>query len=246
MGTVITGGVRSGVGGGGGVIVTLTTKLALALFPAAVLGAAASRSSAPAGTSHPDAGAHTTGTAPSTASTAVTEKVTAAPDGRLLERRLFPAREVRGQRVGDGHREGLRCAVSALCLWRCRSLSSVPSGNVEPDAGVQFGVTAPSTASVAVTAYDVTVPAGPIADTVSGPGRLITGGVVSCTVTVNARLCGVAVRVGGRACDGRGSDREGRAGGRQAADGDGGAASVGRGRALGRSRLHRTSSWPRR
>lgn len=76
----------------------------------------------------------------------------------------------------------------------------VPSGNVAPDAGVQFGVTAPSTASVAVTVYDITVPAGPTADAVNGPGTLITGGVVSCTVTVKLvravlPLASVAVHV---------------------------------------------------
>lgn len=78
VGTVIAGGVRSGVGDGGGVIVTLTTKLALALLPA--LSFALQRTVVvPTGNVAPEAGAHVTDTEPSIASTAVTENVTVPP-----------------------------------------------------------------------------------------------------------------------------------------------------------------------
>jgi len=65
----------------------------------------------------------------------------------------------------------------------------VPTGNVDPEAGVQVGVTCPLTASVAVTVYVTTAPCGLVA--CAGEGLLttvITGGVVSgggVTVTVN-------------------------------------------------------------
>jgi hypothetical protein len=78
VGILIAGGVRSGAGGGGGVIVTLMTKLPLVAFPAASL-ALHDTGVCPSGNVEPDAGEHVTGTGPSTASTAVTENVTVAP-----------------------------------------------------------------------------------------------------------------------------------------------------------------------
>ena len=61
-----------------------------------------------------------------------------------------------------------------------------PIANVEPDAGVQDGATAPSTMSVAVAANATTAPPAPVACTlVTFGGTVTTGGVVSTTVTVN-------------------------------------------------------------
>src|SRR5262245_60667488 len=64
----------------------------------------------------------------------------------------------------------------------------VPSGNSEPDAGVQLTATGPSTLSVAVTVYPTCAPPGSVASAVMSAGTVITGGVVSAsrvTVTVN-------------------------------------------------------------
>src|SRR3954468_6239295 len=55
----------------------------------------------------------------------------------------------------------------------------VPSGNVEPDAGEQSGVTAPSTRSLAVAVYVTTV--GDVASTTIGAGSVSAGAVVSVT-----------------------------------------------------------------
>jgi len=60
----------------------------------------------------------------------------------------------------------------------------VPTGNVDPDAGMQFGVTAPSTRSVAVAANVTTAPFGPVASAVTLDGTVGSGGVVSATVMV--------------------------------------------------------------
>jgi hypothetical protein len=59
-------------------------------------------------------------------------------------------------------------------------------GNVDPDAGLHEGVTAPSTRSVADAANATTAPLELVACTlVTFGGTDTTGGVVSTTVTVN-------------------------------------------------------------
>jgi hypothetical protein len=61
----------------------------------------------------------------------------------------------------------------------------VPTGKVEPEAGVQVGVSAPSTGSVAVTVKLTTAPPAFVAATVMFAGVVSVGGVDSLTVTVN-------------------------------------------------------------
>jgi hypothetical protein len=61
----------------------------------------------------------------------------------------------------------------------------VPSGNVEPLAGLQLTGRAPSMLSVADAEYVNTAPAGPVASIVAFAGTVRTGGAVSLTVTVN-------------------------------------------------------------
>jgi hypothetical protein len=61
----------------------------------------------------------------------------------------------------------------------------VPSGNVNPLAGVQVTSTTPSTVSVADAVQVNAAPDGLVASTVAFPGTVTTGGVVSLTVTVN-------------------------------------------------------------
>jgi hypothetical protein len=61
----------------------------------------------------------------------------------------------------------------------------VPSGKVEPLDGVQLTGRAPSTLSVADAEYAKTAPADPVASTVTSPGTVSVGGVLSVTVTVN-------------------------------------------------------------
>ena len=84
----------------------------------------------------------------------------------------------------------MSCTVTvklAVDVLPCASVDEqetvvTPSGNVEPDAGLQLTGSVPSTASVAETLYVTTAPLGPVASTVRLPGVVIAGGVVSCTV----------------------------------------------------------------
>jgi hypothetical protein len=64
----------------------------------------------------------------------------------------------------------------------------VPRANVLPEAGLQLGVTAPSTASRAETSNLTVAPEGPVASTVRLDGTLIVGGVVSRTITEKLSL----------------------------------------------------------
>ena len=64
----------------------------------------------------------------------------------------------------------------------------VPGANKEPDAGVQFTATEPSTKSVAVALKVTTAPAAEVAETVMLPGNVNAGRVVSCTVTSKLAL----------------------------------------------------------
>lgn len=63
-----------------------------------------------------------------------------------------------------------------------------PSLNVEPEAGVQVGTTAPSTRSVADAAKVKAAPLGPVASLVTFAGIVRSGGVVSRTVAWNDLL----------------------------------------------------------
>ena len=63
----------------------------------------------------------------------------------------------------------------------------VPSGKVEPEAGVQLRLVTP-TLSVAVTAYVTTAPEADVASVVIADGTVMVGAVVSVTVTVFCTL----------------------------------------------------------
>src|SRR5262245_35449078 len=60
-----------------------------------------------------------------------------------------------------------------------------PIGNVDPLGGTQVTATLPSTASTAVAVYVKIAPDGPVAGILAFAGTVMTGGVVSTTVTVN-------------------------------------------------------------
>src|SRR6266498_2270073 len=85
----------------------------------------------------------------------------------------------------------LPCASVAL---HCTVV--VPSGNVEPLAGVHVTATLPSTMSVALAVYVTTAPLALVASAVMFAGSVSAGGVVSTTVTWNVAvpvLCCVSV-----------------------------------------------------
>src|SRR6266849_8461308 len=65
----------------------------------------------------------------------------------------------------------------------------LPIGNVEPEAGAQLTVMVPGQLSLTVGAgYVTTAPLGDVADTVMFGGHVMTGGVLSMTVTVNEQV----------------------------------------------------------
>jgi hypothetical protein len=98
----------------------------------------------------PEAGSQVAGSVPSTASTAETVNVSTFPNGSVVESVMFAGTVMTGPVVS--------CTVTwkeALLEFPAASLAVqltvvVPSGNVDPDAGVQFELVTP-TASVNVT-----------------------------------------------------------------------------------------------
>ncbi len=69
--------------------------------------------------------------------------------------------------------------------------SVVPSGNVEPEAGIQSGTIGPSKLSLAEATKLTTAPEGPVASIVISDGTVTTGGIVSVmivNVTVTVKL----------------------------------------------------------
>jgi hypothetical protein len=61
----------------------------------------------------------------------------------------------------------------------------VPNGKADPLVGVQLAATTPSKVSTANTVYVNAAPDGPVASTLALAGTVITGAVVSATVTEN-------------------------------------------------------------
>jgi hypothetical protein len=160
-------GVGVGVGGTGvGVTyVTSTVKLPLVELPA--------RSAAeqitvvePTENSEPERGVHDGVIAPSTASLAVALKLTVAPDGPDASTVMFAGRLRTGGVVSRTMM--LKLAEAALpALSVARQVTVVePSPNTEPERGVQIGVIAPSTASLAAALKLTVAPDSPVASIV--------------------------------------------------------------------------------
>jgi hypothetical protein len=112
----------------------------------------------PMANTDPDGGVHVTGRAPSTTSVAVALKLTATPA-------LLAASRVRSAgRVRTGAEESLTAMVKVpeagfpAASVAVHVTVVVPMGNVEPDIGVQLGVSGPSTASSAVAVKVATAP----------------------------------------------------------------------------------------
>jgi hypothetical protein len=141
----------------------------------------------PSGNIWPEEWSHETDGEGSIASVAVTEKVTAAPAGPRASATIGPGRD----RVGGVASARLTVTVKlAVAVFEPSFAEHVtvvePTAKVDPDRGEQSGVTL-ATASVAVTggSYVTGVPAGSAVVTLIFPGVVITGGVVSTTLTVN-------------------------------------------------------------
>jgi hypothetical protein len=139
----------------------------------------------PSGNVESLAGVQLTGRAPSTLSVADAEYVKTAPVGPVASTVAFAGT------VRTGGAVSLTVTVNkAEPVLPCVSIAVqvtvvVPSGNVEPLAGLQLTGRAPSTLSVADAEYVNTAPVGPVPSTVAFVGTVRTGGAVSLTVTVN-------------------------------------------------------------
>jgi hypothetical protein len=137
----------------------------------------------------PEAGEHDAAIAPSTASLALTgPKLTAAPPGPVASTPpMFEGGVMTGAVVSvivtlkEPELE-LPCASVAVHVTVV-----LPKPNVEPEAGEQFGVTVPSTLSVAL-GLGENVTAAPLADVACAlmfPGTVSEGATLSTTLTVN-------------------------------------------------------------
>jgi hypothetical protein len=139
------------------------------------------------GNGDPDPGLHDGVIAPSTMSVAVAENETAAPPAPVAcTPPMFEGTDTTGGVVSvtvtvNDAEPGLLWASVALQVTVV-----VPTGNVDPDAAEHVGVSDPSTASTALAApNDAVAPPGLVASTLTFPGTLTTGPVVSWTVIVN-------------------------------------------------------------
>ena len=131
----------------------------------------------------PDAGEQATCTAPSTRSVAVGDAQVAGEPGATVMSEGMP--EIDGgvvSRTATVNDPELPLPRESAAL----QLTSVsPIANIEPLAGLQLGVTGPSTASTALAWYRTEAPPGPVASIATGPGSPRAGGTVSTTVTEN-------------------------------------------------------------
>lgn len=131
---------------GGVVSLTVTVKLPVALPPVLFV-AVQLTVVAPSGNVEPEAGVQLAEIVPCTGSVAVTVKVTTAPEELVASALMFPGR----LRVGrpDTVTVKLPVALFPALSVAVQVTVVVPSGKVEPEAGVQLTGTVPSTASVA-------------------------------------------------------------------------------------------------
>jgi hypothetical protein len=133
----------------------------------------------PAGNAEPEDGVHVTDTVPSTRSEAEAVNVTTAPlepvAGTVISDGSVNSGGVLSTTITVNEPEAAFPALSVTeqATW------VEPNTNVEPEAGLQLGVIAPSTASDAETLKVTTAPLAPVASTVISAGTVTTGTVLS-------------------------------------------------------------------
>jgi hypothetical protein len=139
----------------------------------------------PSANTEPDAGAHVTGSEPSTASDAVAVNATGAPLGPVASLTIGAGTVMTGGVVST--------TVTGNVAWLAPPWLSTalhvtvvgPNPNTEPDTGAHVTGSEPSTTSDAVTVYPTDAPLESVAcATIGGAGTVMTGGV-STTVTEN-------------------------------------------------------------
>src|SRR5919201_1581448 len=176
----------------GGVVstsVTVTLKLAVALFPCLSV-AEQLTVVVPTGNLAPESGLQSTGTDPSMLSLALAENVTTFPLGSVVVVLMSSGRCSTG---GVESRSVTVTLKLPVALLPCESFAVqvtvvVPTGNLLPESGLQSTGTDPSRLSVAVAENVTTFPLGSVVVVLMSPGRLSTGGVLSTSVTVTLKL----------------------------------------------------------
>jgi hypothetical protein len=141
----------------------------------------------PTGNFVPEAGSQSAGSEPSTASVAETVNVSVLPNGSVVVSAMLAGTVTTGPVVSTTVTWNAAVEVFPAASLAVQLTVVVPSGNVEPDAGVQAKLVTP-TLSVAEAEYETAAPAALVASAVMSDGTVITGGVVSAcwvTVTVN-------------------------------------------------------------
>jgi hypothetical protein len=177
-GTVTVGGCAS---------VTVTRNVAVPVLPAVSV-AEQVTVVAPTGNVDPDAGLHVNGRAPSIASDADAENVTTAPAALVDDAVMSPGTVTVGPCLSATVTLNVRVAELPAASDAVHVTVVTPSGNVDPDAGVQLGVIDPETASDAEAENVTTTPPAPAAAAVMSPGIVIVGAVVSETTTWKSAL----------------------------------------------------------
>jgi hypothetical protein len=165
------------------VSVTVTVKEAAPVLPCASV-AEQPTVVAASGKVAPLAGVQVTATVPSTASLAVAVYAKVAPVAAVASTVAFDGTVI------TGASESRTVTVNEVVpLLACASVAVhptvvVPNGKIAPLAGVQLTATLPSTASVLVALNVKLAPVAAVASTVAFGGTVITGPLVSVTVTV--------------------------------------------------------------
>jgi hypothetical protein len=136
----------------------------------------------------PEAGKQVEVNAPSTMSAADDVKLTTAPNEPAASLEMLAGTVTSGEVVST-----TVIVKVALPVLLCASVAEqvtlvVPIAKVEPEAGEQVGVIAPSTMSVADDVKLTAAPDEPVASFVILAGTVTTGAVVSTTVTVKVLL----------------------------------------------------------
>src|SRR5712691_1165170 len=172
-GTVMCGGVVSR---------TVTANEDEPVFPWASLAVQSTRV-VPSVNMNPEDGLQVAVTGPSTMSVAPTENGTVAPPGPVASEMMSA-----GTVSAGGVVSMTRTVKDATPVLPWASVAThvtvvVPNPNVEPEAGVQTGVSLPSTRSSAVTTKIPRAPVEPVASRLMPVGDVIVGGVVSTTMT---------------------------------------------------------------
>jgi hypothetical protein len=127
----------------------------------------------------PDAGTQTGVIAPSTVSLAVALKLTTAPDEEVASSVMSDGTLISGSVVSCTITLNDADALLPAASVAVQVTVVVPIGKVEPDGGVQTGVIAPSTVSLAVAVKFTSAPDGPVASAVMSVGTLIEGALES-------------------------------------------------------------------